>query len=410
MRTLLLTTALLCAAPTAFAQTVLLDDATVVSASGETTTTDMIWTDGKITRQAQTLSAPDGAATITGTWVTSGLFASMSSLGMTDIGSSGSGNDVSSEDSPTSASERAADSFNPRNPHIDDVRRRGVTHAVIAPRSSGGSIFAGTGAVISLTGEFDSVLNDEAFVMINLGETGANRAGGSRAAALRQLRAALDDAEGFFRRYSDGPDGGDVLSRQDARALRQAASGDIPLMISADRASDLLAIVALKDNRPELDIIIVGAAEGWDVADSLADADIRVIVDPLHNLPGSFESVGARFDNVTRLRDAGVDYAIANLSALGVTKPSSLAQHAGNAVVSGLDWSEAFAAASSVPMDWFGVDASTTVVWDGDPLEITSAPIAVTINGVEQDMSSRTMALRDRYNPTSDDTRPYKYR
>lgn len=410
MRTLLLTTALLAAAPATMAQDFFLDNATIVSATGDKTTADVIVRDGKIFRQGPTLSQGDGDTLVTDAWVTPGLFASVSALAMTDIGSSGSGNDVSSERSPTSVSERAADSFNPRNPHIDDVRRRGVTHALIAPRSSGNSIFAGTGALVSLTGEFDSVLNDEAFVMVSLGETGAGRAGGSRAAALRQLRAALDDADAFFRRFNSAPDGGDTLSRQDARALRRAASGDIPMMISANRASDLMAVVTLKDERPDLDIIVVGAAEGWDVAESLADADIRVIVDPLASLPDSFESVGARFDNITLLKAAGVDVAIANLSALAVTKPASLAQHAGNAVVAGTSWDDAFAGISSVPAGWFDLDTKTTVIWDGDPLEVTSAPLAISIDGQAQEMTSRTQALRDRYNPTSEDTRPYKYR
>ena len=177
MRILLLATAALAFSTPSFAQTFFVDDATVVAENGTQSKTDIIVVDGVIQTRGARLSAPDGAKTISGGWVTPGLFAPMSSLGMTDIGSAGPGNDVGSETSATNVSEHAADSFNPRSVHIANVRQSGITHALIAPRSGGNSIFAGTGAVISLTGGFDSVLNPEAFVMVDMGETGTVRAG-----------------------------------------------------------------------------------------------------------------------------------------------------------------------------------------------------------------------------------------
>lgn len=410
MRTLLLATAAFALASPSFAQTHFLDDATVVAANGTQSKTDIIVVDGVIQGRGARLEAPEGATTITDGWVTPGLFAPMSSLGMTDLGSSGPGNDVSSESSATNVSEHAADSFNPRSVHVANVRQSGVTHAVIAPRSSGNSIFAGTGAVVSLTGEFDSVIVPEAFVMVDLGETGTIRAGGSRAAAMSQFRAAIEDAQGFFKRFADQADGGDVLSRQDARAFSRAVRGEIPLLVRVNRAADIMRLIDLKSENRSLDIVIIGGAEAWEIADEIASARIRVVFDPLKNLPDAFESVGSRLDNVAFLEDAGVDYAIANLTSLGVTKPATLSQHAGAAVVEGLRWDEAFSAISTVPASWFGVSDTSVVVWDGDPLEITSAPIAMSINGTSQSMTSRQKALRDRYNPTKDDTLPYKYR
>jgi imidazolonepropionase-like amidohydrolase len=37
------------------------------------------------------------------------------------------------------------------------------------------------------------------------------------------------------------------------------------------------------------------------------------------------------------------------------------------------------------------------VIWDGDPLEVSSAPEAIFIDGVAQPMKSRQTRLRDRY-------------
>ena len=80
----------------------------------------------------------------------------------------------------------------------------------------------------------------------------------------------------------------------------------------------------------------------------------------------------------------------------------------------GLSWDEAFAAISSVPADIMGVGdrlgslktgkAGDVVVWDGDPLELSSAPTNVIIDGVEQPLTNRQQRLRDRYaRPTEGD-------
>ena len=142
------------------------------------------------------------------------------------------------------------------------------------------------------------------------------------------------------------------------------------------------------------------------------------MVDPHDNLPSSFDRVEARLDNVVLLDGAVVNYAITNAGALGVSKPVTLTQHAGNAVGNGLDWNKAFAAITQTPAEWFDLpntqviagQSATLVVWDGDPLNVTSAPTMMLIDGENQSLKSRQTALRDRYNPTREDSRPYKYR
>ena len=409
------------AALPAAAQDMFISDAKVVSntASGILENQDIIVRNGKITQIGADLTAPMSVETIdaTGRWVTPGLIAPFSRLGLMDIGGEDVTNDTSSGESETSVSELASDSFNPKSVFIANTRRMGITHAVISPSAAGHSIFGGTGAVVNLSGDYDSVEKPRSFVFVQLGESGTQRAGGSRAAALQQFRAALDDAGAYPSRY-DGPEDGDALSRQDASALFKASRGQMPFLISANRAQDILNIIKLKKEYGSLDIIILGAAEAWKIADELAAADIKVMVDPHDNLPDSFDSVEARLDNVVLLDAAGVDYAITNASALGIQRPTTLAQHAGNAVGNGLEWDKAFAAISSTPAKWFGLGSAslsqgsdaTLVVWDGDPLNVTSAPTDMFIRGERQSLKSRQTALRDRYNPTSNDTRLHKYR
>jgi len=403
----------------ALAQDILIKGATVVIQDGTSPDTDVLIQNGRITEIGTDLTAPAGIAIHDGAghWISPGLFAPYSSLGLVEVGAEDSTNDTRAVEASTSVSELAVDSFNPRSSHVANARRRGITSAVVTGTTSGDSIYAGTGLIANTSGGFDSVIQEKAFVHVALGETGANRAGGSRSAALAQLRGSLSDARNYRTRY-DAPSDGDVLSRQDAIALSGAARGDVPLIISANRASDLLGVVRLKRDMPTLDIIVVGASEAWMVADKLAQAKIKVIIDPVLNLPGAFESLGASYDNVMILDTAGVDYAISNLTSLGVTKTQGLAQHAGNAVGNGLDWDKAFAAISETPARWFGLRPSRVqvgalddlIVWDGDPLQATSAPIKLWIDGKEQSLESRQTLLRDRYNPTSTDKRPHKYR
>lgn len=407
--------------PTVMAQDYYITNAKLVTntSAGILEDTTLLIEDGKISSIGTKVEARSGLEIIDadGRWVTPGLVAPFSRLGLMDIGGEDVTNDTSSGESKTSVSELTSDSYNPKSVFVANTRRMGITHAVISPSAAGHSIFGGTGAIVNLSGNYDSVEKPAAFVFVQLGEGGTNRAGGSRAAAMQQLRAALDDAGAYPGRY-DGPEDGDALNRQDASALLKAARGQMPLMISANRAQDMLNIIKLKKNYRSLDIIILGAAEGWKIADDLATAKIKVMVDPHDNLPASFDSVEARLDNVVLLDAAGVDYAITNASALGIQRPATLTQHAGNAVGNGLDWDKAFAAITSTPAKWFGLGGgsgsqgseATLVVWDGDPLEVTSAPTDMFIAGQRQSLKSRQTALRDRYNPTSDDTRPHKYR
>lgn len=401
-------------ATSAFAQDMFLDDATILASDGSSRTADIQMRDGVITAMGPDLTAIDGSESMSGMWVSPALVTAVSTLGIVDIGGERSTNDTSANTDLASASLRAADSFNPREVHIANARRRGVLYAAIVPSPTGDTIFGGTGLVAILDGADDSILDDTGLIHIALGESGAQRAGGSRAAAMAQLRGALDDA----RRDFDTQDEGDVLRRRDARALRDVVVGRVPLMISASRASDLLAIIALKADYPSLDIIISGAEEAHLVADALAGAGIKVIVDPNENLPDSFDTVNASLDNVLAVDAAGIDYAIVGLSSFRTIKAGGLAQHAGNAVGNGLSREAAFQAITGTPARWFNIDLgnmdvgspASLVVWDGDPLEASSAPLAMYQDGNALSLESRMTALRDRYNPSIDDDRPYKYR
>ncbi len=404
----------------ASAQTYFIKDATVVTNTelGKQDNASVIIRNGRIVQIGQDINVPKGATVVEGEdqWVTSGLFAPLTSLGLVEIGAESSTDDRRAEKAVTSVSDLSVDGFNPASPIIDNTRVAGITHAAVVGSPSH-NIFAGTGFVADMSGELESVKDPQSFIYVQLGSRGGDLAGGSRSASMSQLRAALTDAAAYPSRYK-GPTDGDALPRRDAAALAPIAKGLVPMIIGADRASDLLNIIKLKEEFG-LDIIIAGAAEGWMVADKLVAADMKVILDPMANLPGSFDAVGSRLDNPKLLADAGVEFALMSFSESTSHNVRILNQHAGTAVANGLDWDQAFAAISSVPASWFGqstgkvergVSEATLVVWDGDPLQVTSAPTFIMIDGKQQSLMSRQRELRDRYNPTRNETRAHKYR
>jgi imidazolonepropionase-like amidohydrolase len=200
-------------------------------------------------------------------------------------------------------------------------------------------------------------------------------------------------------------------------------TGQQKLYVAADRMADIRAVLALKGEYPKLDLVLVGATEGWLVADDIAAAGVPVIANGLIDLPETFEQLGATQSNAGRLAKAGVKVAI-NASTL--QDPRRLQQVAGNLVAltrvpgaSGMEWGKAFAAISSVPAEISGMGGKAgvlkpgalgdVVLWDGDPLEAGSAPTRVYIGGVQQDLTNHQTRLRDRYKTLDESARPKAY-
>jgi imidazolonepropionase-like amidohydrolase len=395
----------------AAAETILINNGRIVtnSAAGIIENGDVLIVDGRISAVGANINAPRGARVVEaqGRFVTPGAFAAMSEVGLSEISGSGAPNDADVEGNLVSAAADAGRAFNPNVTAIPVTRIEGVTRAAIAP-SADGSIFDGRGALVSMSGAPNSVFRERAFMVVELGETGAGRTGGSRAALWPAFEAALRDAREYPGRYRSGQ-GGAVLNEIDAAALQPFAQGQGMFLVNIESAADIRRLIRFKHDNPRLRFAIHGGAEAWQVARELRDAGIPVILDPLANLPDRFERLSARLDNAALLNEAGVKIAIApGPGTVDAHQARLVLQLAGNAVANGLPWDVAFAAVSRGPAEIFGASnlgrlernyLADVVIWDGDPLQVTSAPNAVFIEGVEQSLTSRQTQLRDRYNP-----------
>lgn len=398
----------------AAAETVLIHGGRVVSegSAGTLEHGDVLIVDGRIAAVGANIAAPRGARVIdaAGKWVTPGAFAAMSQVGLSEISGSGAPNDAAISGTLVGAAADAGRAFNPMVSAIAITRIEGVTRAAIAPEGTS-SLFGGAGALVSMGGGGDSVFRQRAFMVVELGETGAQRVGGSRAASWPAFEAALRDAREYPARYQRGQ-GGAVLNEIDAAALAPFARGEGVFLVHIESATDIRELLRVKRANPRLRFIIHGGAEAWLVADELRAANIPVLIDPLVDLPDHFERLAARLDNAVLLQRAGVRFAFAPGPGTVDAQQARLAlQLAGNAVANGLPWADAFAAVTRTPADIFGVGerlgrlergyAADVVVWDGDPLEVMSAPTAVFIDGRQEPLTSRQTQLRDRYSPVT---------
>lgn len=408
IRTMLLAGSALIVAQAAIAQNYTIANAKAWTGTDQGVIEDatIIVRDGRIAEIGANLPIPSAGITTfdaEGRWVTPGIISAFSRTGIVEVGAEDSTDDRTAGGSGYNAALKAAYGFNPDATAVDVTRIEGVTRMIVAPGASD-SIFGGQGFIASTSGGSGSISDEAAFMYVELGRSGANRAGGNRAAAWTYFTAALSDARTFPARYISHNEG-DAISRVDARALGPAAKGEQKMVIRADRASDLRLIMSFAEQNPELDIIILGAAEGWRVAEELAAAGLPVIIDPVLNLPGSFDGLGTTMQNAVRLQEAGVTVAYF-YSDNDYNQARLTLQTAGNAAANGVSFDDALSAITTGPAEIFGLDdhgrlaegaIGDLVVWDGDPLEVTSAPLLVLIDGKEQSLESRQTRLRDRY-------------
>jgi imidazolonepropionase-like amidohydrolase len=415
--------ALVSLAAGASAQTTAITGATVhtMGPQGTVENATVVIEDGQFVSVEAGGAVPQGATIInaSGKIITPGLFTPIGYLGLVEVGFSAGPLDQLQRGDEFTASFDVADAFNPRSTLIAVNRIEGVTRAVIVPSpgfpdESGqmGSVLSGLAAMVNLGGGHDSLEQRSVAMMVSLGESGSGLAGGSRAGAILELRAALDEA----RSYGDDPGEREDyrLSISDLEALQGVLSGDVPLYVNVDRASDMAVLIEIVDEYG-LQAIVFGGAESWMVADDLAAADIPVVLAPQDILPGNFDRINSRRETAAILAEAGVTIAFADGQS-HTHNARNVTQSAGNAVAFGLPYDDAIRAITIGPAEIFGVadrvgsieagKEADIVIWPADPLELTSYAEQVFIQGNAVDMTSRQTLLRDRYLQMDSDEPP----
>lgn len=414
--TFVATATLLAAAVPVFspAQELLIRNATVhtVTERGTLDRTDVLVRGGRIVSIGNGLTAA-GATAIdaNGRPLTPGLFGGITALGTVEIELEPSTVDNSPPRGPDAGQApgelrpelESMLAFNPDSVVIGVNRVEGITFAMVGPNAAPGSaVIAGQGEVARFDGGADAALGASRTLFVDLGSD-ASAAGVGRAAQFMLLDQAAREArptgamrDSDFRLLT--PDGRETLARY-------LGGGRVAFRVN--RASDIRQVLAWC-TRHGAKPVIVGGAQAPQVAAQLAAAHVPVFLDPLVDLPASFDMLGASLENAARLQKAGVPIAFANLND-GTHNARKVRQAAGIAVANGLPWDAALAALTANPAEIFGLGkeygriapgyAADLVLWSGDPLEVTTVAEQIWIGGRPQSMRSRQTELRDRYRP-----------
>ena len=340
-----------------------------------------------------------------GAIVTPGYIDSGTSVGLAEVSGLGTSRDGRVEEVRNAAGFNVWTALNEGSSLIPFAPTDGVTRGVITP-SADEANFSGESALVRFV-KGDKFLAQASLAQhLYLREWNRRGAGGSRGNALQLVLEDLDEAARFLRdqrQYNSNKARPFSLSTRELRALGRVIKGERLLVVHVDRAADIRKVVTSFERFEDVKLIIAGGVEAWRLAPMLAERSIPVLLNVLDNVPESFDRLGARLDSATILDKAGVP--IAFMSTTPYSEFRSLTQAAGVAVANGLPWDRALRALTEGPAEIWGIEGgrlaegevADLVFWDGDPIEIMSAPQAVMIDGRWVDLTTRQQQLSERY-------------
>ncbi len=411
---LLVGAALVAAASVAHAQTIAITGAKVYPVNGPAIDNGtVVMRDGRIVAVGAGVAIPADAQRIdaTGKIVTPGLVNAATQLGLVEIGAVGGTREGFARGREgIAAAFRPWEGLNPASVLITPARNAGVTTVLVAP--SGGLISGQAGVIHLVPGTVgDMTLRAPAAMVAALGPSrGPNPM--PRAETIARLREVLEDARVYRTRRSEFDRAALrslAASRLDLEALLPVLDGRLPMLIEADKASDIEAAMKLAKEY-NFKLIIADGAEAWQLADKLAAAKVPVLTGAMNNIPESFSTLGQRQENAGILSRAGVAVTVIGNAGGGDEEAFNVRNvriEAGNAVAYGMDWNAALRAITLTPAETFGIadrvgslapgKIADVVIWSGDPLEISSQPERVFVRGQEIRQPSRQDLLEDRY-------------
>ena len=353
----------------------------------------VVVTDGRIVAvgPAATVAVPTDARVLRAAVVTPGLIDAHCVVGLAGYLNQDQDQDQLDATEPVQPELRAVDAYNPRERLVEWVRGFGVTtlHTGHAP----GALVSGQTMVVKTAG-MATVLRATAMVAVTLGDAGRahgdKKAPGTRAKSVAMLRTELAKGAEYGRKQADP----DVEKRPapDLRldAMARIVAGEWPLLVTADRATDIAAALRVAEEFG-IRIVLDSAAESHLLIDRIRAAGVPVILHPTMKRSGAGETENASFETAATLRKAGIPVALQSGYESYVPKTRVVLFEAGVASANGLSVQEALATITIDAARILGVadrigsiepgkDADLAL-FDGDPFEYTTHCIGVIIDG-----------------------------
>ena len=400
-------------------ESVLIQDITILDGkNNEPFVGNVLIDDNKISQVSTSSLRGDLVINGTGKILTPGIISTDTEIGIVEIGALSVTRDDSSNLYQIGFS--IYDAFNPNSVLIPWNRSNGITSTLTLPQNTNSPI-GGLGSFFVLDSSLE-ISGSKDVVMIG-------RVGGSGSESRAETFAIIEDLLEFassidssdMKTYKDIAeiiDGSPIaetmdLHPRDLKALHKLVNDRLPLIIKANRASDLLKLIKLKEEY-DLNLIIMGAQEAGLVASRIAESKIPLIINPINNIPESFDELGANIELAGKLEDLGITLMF---NAPRDHNYHLIRQGAGVAVANGMSYAGALKALTLSPVEVFKLGnrgqiapgkIADLIIWDADPLEPSSMPEKVFINGEDIDLTSRMSRLTERY--TKNKEKPNGYR
>lgn len=383
----------------------LLQNATVVTVTkGTLTNTSVLVENGKIAQVGTNISA-DGAEVIdcSGMFIYPGMIDSGTRLGLVEVSSVPETVDYAEVGNVT-PNMQALTTVNPNSEAIGVTRVSGVTTVLTVPT---GGLFPGTAALINLNGYTpDQMYGGFKAIVMNFPSSGRRGRFDRRSDedVKKDSEKALKDANEIWenaKKYLELKKAGAELQYYpEMDQLSKAVSGELPLLIVVDAASDIQNAIKWVEGK-NIKVIFSGVAEGWRVADEIAKAGIPVITGPVQELPTrQSDRYDTPYANAGKMAKAGVKVALRTDEEENVR---NLPFHAAFAAAYGLGKEEALKAITINPAEIFGIadqygsveagKRANLIISTGDPLETNSQIHHVFIDGYMIPMSNRHIRL-----------------
>ena len=343
--------------------------------------------------------------------VTPGLISPISNIGVVEINAL----DVTNDDSPDffGPGFSVFNAFNPHSTLIPWNRSNGVTSSISTPGYSS-QIFKGMGSFYLLDGDIDITGNADVAMYSRLGAVG-----GSRAETIQIMESMFELAlnkdeleleELLDRTFASSMD----MQLQDIQALSRVVNREIPLVLEVNRAIDILQALRLK-NDYDLELVLMSVEEAPLVLDQILASGVSVIIDPMDNIPDSFDELASNIKLGGILSNAGIKVMFSTQRSHNY---HLMRQGAGNAVAHGMTYQAGISGMTSIVADVFNIQDrgsikeghfADIVIWSEDPLEPSAYPTTVIINGSEMSLETRASRLTERYTDKRDIPSSYKH-
>jgi imidazolonepropionase-like amidohydrolase len=350
--------------------------------------------DGKIERvgTAVQVSIPDGYRTLTAKVVTPGLIDAHTVVGLSGYLNQPGDQDQLETSAPIQPELRAIDAYNARETLVGYLRSFGIT-TIHTGHGPGALVSGQTMIVKTRDGSTEaSVINPAAMIAVTLGNAGlagTGRSPGTRSKAVAMLRAELIKAQEYQAKMDAAA--ADKKPERNLRldALARVIKGEIPLLVTAQRATDLLSALRVASEF-KIKVILDGAAESYLLIDQIKAAGVPVIVHPTMARNGG-ETENLSMETAATLFKAGIPIALQSGFESYVPKTRVVLFEAAEAASNGLTFEQALATVTSGAARILGISSRVgsleagkdgdLALFDGDPFEFTSHVTAVIIDG-----------------------------